>query len=263
MSDVFSLRRLSLALGVVLGLAACAVFADDDPEPASVGKEEPAVPSVDPDKTKTDQKLAKQADRNESDSQGNLKAIGAAVWQYHDDKGNVFPDDIRDKNGKPLLSWRVAILPYVEMKKLYEEFKLDEPWDSKHNKKLLAKMPKVFASPRVTLKGKGNTVYQTFNGPDAVFGRGRPVSIRDIPDGTSNTIMAVEASVGVPWTKPGGIPFARNKAIPDFGKAYGKKPLAVLMDGSTRVLDLNKIREQTLKDAIDPADGNVLGNDWQ
>ena len=262
MSDLLCLRRLSLALSVALALAAGAAFADDDPEPASAGKEEPAIPSVDLDKAKTDKKLAKQADRNESDSLGNLKAIGAAVWKYHDEKGH-FPDDVRDKNGKPLLSWRVAILPYSDTPKLYKEFKLDEPWDSKHNKKALAKMPKVFASPRVTLKGKGNTVYQAFHGPEAVFGRGQRLSFANIPDGSSNTIMAVECSVGTPWTKPGGIPFTRNKAVPDFGKAYGQKPLTAMFDGSTRILDLKKIKQETLKNAIDPADGIPLGADWE
>ena len=61
-------------------------------------------------------------------SANNLKQIGLAVWSYRD-AHNAFPDDIKDKNGKVLLSWRV-LLPYLEEPKLYKEFKLDEPWDS-------------------------------------------------------------------------------------------------------------------------------------
>jgi hypothetical protein len=91
------------------------------------------------------------------------------------------------------------------------------------------------------MKGKANTVYQVFTGPNAVFGRGAPAMVATITDGLSNTILAVESSDAVPWTKPGGIPFDRNKNVPDFGKAYGKKPLALMMDTSTRELDLNKI----------------------
>src|SRR5258708_4483396 len=83
-------------------------------------------------------------------------------------------------------------------------------------------------------KAKSHTVYQAFHGPDAVFGRKRALKIGTIPDGTSNTILAVETSDGVPWTKPGGLPFDRNKELPAFGKVYGKRPLAVLMDGETR-----------------------------
>jgi len=86
--------------------------------------------------------------------------------------------------------------------------------------------------------------------------------VGNIPDGTSNTLFAVEATRAVPWTKPTDIPFDKDKAVPDFGKAFGSKPLAVMMDGSTRGLDLTKIQPDTLKNAIMPADGNVLGNDW-
>ena len=112
------------------------------------------------------------------------------------------------------------------------------------------------------LKAKSNTVYQVFRGPKAPFGRGVPIRLADFRDGTSNTILVVEATNAVPWTKPTDVAFDRTKAVPDFGKAFGKRPLAVLADGSVRQLDLNRTSEATLKNAIDPADGNVLGADW-
>jgi hypothetical protein len=264
MSTSSSLKRLSLALGIALVLAASyssALTQQPDPEPVSHTKGEAATPAIDLDKAKTDAKLAAQADRNQKVSKNNLSQIGIAVHNYHDAHKRL-PGDITDKLGKPLLSWRVLLLPHLEQAKLYKEFKLDEPWDSKHNKKLLAKMPEVFRSPRVKVKAKGNTVYQVFTGPNAVFGRAGVLTLFNIPDGTSNTLLAVESSQAVPWTKPGGIPFDRRKNLPDFGKAYGKKPLAVMMDGSPRLLDLNKIQAETLKNAIDPMDGNVLGRDW-
>ena len=73
------------------------------------------------------------------------------------------------KNGKPLLSWRVQLLPFLEYAELYNQFKLDEPWDSENNLKLLEKMPSTFASPRVKVKNKGYTVYQGFVGPRRHF----------------------------------------------------------------------------------------------
>jgi hypothetical protein len=251
---------LSVALAASLAPVAFASADDVEPEPQGGTREEAAVPAVDLDKAKTDKKVAAQADRNHKDGIGNFRRIALAVHEYHD-ANNCIPDDVKNKN-KSLLSWRVAILPYLGQKALYQQFKLDEPWDSEHNKKLLAKMPDVFRSPRVKLKGKSLTVYQVFTGPDAVFGRGQRLQLAGIPDGTSNTIMAVESSTAVPWTKPGGLPFDRNKALPAFGKAYGQKPLCAMLDGSIRVLDLNKIKPDTLKNAIDPSDGMVLGNDW-
>jgi hypothetical protein len=125
-------------------------------------------------------------------------------------------------------------------------------------------MPDVYRSPRVKLKAKGNTVYQVFRGPNAPFGgpRGTPRIPASFPDGLSNTILVVEATGAVPWTKPADLAFDRTKAVPDFGKAFGNKPWAVLGDGSVRTLNLDTITEMTLKNAIDPADGFPLGADW-
>jgi hypothetical protein len=86
--------------------------------------------------------------------------------------------------------------------------------------------------------------------------------IVDILDGLSNTIMAVESSVAVPWTKPADLPFDVKKDLPDIGKAYGAKPLAVLCDGGVRTLNLKTLTQETFKNAITIAEGNVLGPDW-
>ena len=76
-----------------------------------------------------------------------MKQIVLAMWNYEDLKKHLPPVAIRDKNGKALLSWRVAILPQLEQGALYNEFHLDEPWDSEHNKALVAKMPAVLPRP--------------------------------------------------------------------------------------------------------------------
>jgi hypothetical protein len=97
------------------------------------------VPSVRADDEPTP--AEKQRDQN------NLKQLGLACHNYLS-ATNHFPRNITDKDGKLLLSWRVAILPYIEEEALYKQFKLDEPWDSEQNKKLSEKMPKVFAPVR-------------------------------------------------------------------------------------------------------------------
>ena len=95
-------------------------------------------------------------------SLNNLKIIMLAVHNHHDTYGYL-PSDILDKDGKPLLSWRVALLPFLDNAALYNEFKLDQPWDSEHNAKLMAKMPRVF---RLSFEPKGGTqtYYQAFSG---------------------------------------------------------------------------------------------------
>ena len=77
----------------------------------------------------------------------NLRKICSAIINCSKENKGLMPQDIVDKAGKPLLSWRVAILPFVEQEELYAQFKLDEPWDSDNNKKLIAKIQFILVRP--------------------------------------------------------------------------------------------------------------------
>jgi hypothetical protein len=199
--------------------------------------------------------------RARAKSSNNLKQIVLAAHNFHDANGK-FPNDVYDANGKPLLSWRVQILPYLGPNQLFTEFRLDEPWDGKNNKALIEKMPEIFASPRVKVKAKGYTVYQSFAGNGCLFGSNKEFRITSITDGTSNTLFAVEATAAVPWTKPADVPYDEKKDLPDFGKAFDSKPLGAMCDGSARVLDTKKISMATMKAAVTPNGGEILGADW-
>lgn len=186
-------------------------------------------------------------------SQDNLRRIGLGFHAAHDDLG-AMPGNIEDRDGKPRLSWRVALLPYVGEKKLYEEFKLNEPWDSEHNKKLIAKMPKLYAPVRVRAK-PGETFYQTFVGEKALLGpKKRPRIPADIPDGTGNTALVIEAGGLVIWTKPQDLPFDEKKALPNLGGMFDGEANVVLCDGT--VVLLKKDRDAgAMKSLVMPADG--------
>jgi hypothetical protein len=198
-------------------------------------------------------------------SMNNLKQIALAFHNYHDVYGH-FPRDITDKDGKPLLSWRVAILPFIEQQNLYNQFKLDEPWDSENNKKLSQMAVKVFMSPNVDPPTPpGMTQYKGFAGPGTVFEPGKKIKFTDITDGTSNTIMVVEAGEPIPWAKPGDIPYDPKKPLPKLTLPGSQTPdliMAALCDGSVRAINMKTITQRTLRDAITRDDGNVLGSDW-
>jgi hypothetical protein len=195
-------------------------------------------------------------------SMNNLKQMSLAMINMADSNQGVMPAAaIYSKDGKPLLSWRVAILPYIEQEDLYKQFHLDEPWDSEHNKKLLAKMPKVYLSPYGE-SGETMTRYRVLHGPGAAFegkeGMKYPASFTD---GTSNTILIVEAQDAVPWTKPDELPFDPEKDVPPLGVKDNPYYLVALADGSVRTIQ-KTISKQTLKAAITRNGGEVLGNDW-
>ena len=195
--------------------------------------------------------------------QNNLKQIALAIHNYEAAYGNL-PHDITDKDGKPILSWRVAILPFIEQDNLYKQFKLDEPWDSEHNKKWSETVIKVFTSPHAPLPFEpGMTQYKAFAGPGTIFEPGKVIRFADILDGTSNTIMVVESGEPIPWAKPGDIPYDPKKPLPKLGLPGGANLLNVAMgDGSVRTLNLKTLTEKTLRNAITRDDGNVLGEDF-
>ena len=193
-------------------------------------------------------------------SANNLKIIGLAMHAYADTYRGTFPAAaIYSKDGKPLLSWRVAILPFLDQGNLYKQFKLDEPWDSAHNKKLLDKMPKAYAAPGVDTKGPHMTFYRVFSGPGTIFDGKLGQRITAIPDGLSNTILVVEAGEEVPWTKPGLLPYDAGKPLPKLGGVFKDGFTVLLADGSVRFLRRDA-DVQLLRAAITRNDGQPI--DW-
>jgi hypothetical protein len=185
----------------------------------------------------------------------NMKQIGLAFHNYHD-VYNQFP--AADGNGesgrgqKTGLSWRVYLLPFVEEAALYSQFKMDEDWDSPHNKALIEKMPDVFKVEGVDKPGY--TSVHVFTGDDTAIG-GNGKGIPDITDGTANTILAVVAGPDTAeiWTKPGGLEFNTDNPKKSLGK-IGDVFLALLCDGSVRFVK-SDIADETLRKLIQRNDG--------
>ena len=118
-------------------------------------------------------------------------------------------------DGRPLYSWRVLLLPYIEQEPLFKEFHLDEPWDSEHNIRLLERMPTVYAPPghNKSLVPLHHTVLHVFVGPGTAFEGPQRLKWEDFTDGQSNTILIVEAGEPVPWSKPEDIAFGPDLSL--------------------------------------------------
>ncbi len=129
-------------------------------------------PEEPPAEAKSPEEAAKLA-RDMALSRLNLKKLALAMQNYADTFGHL-PLAAKVKNGKALLSWRVELLPYLGEQELYNQFKREEPWDSPHNKKLLSKMPAVFAPPGVKTRRPYSTFYQVFVSATASRDNGAP-----------------------------------------------------------------------------------------
>ena len=193
----------------------------------------------------------------------NLKQIALAMYNYESTHQTLPPAAICDKRGNKLLSWRVAILPYIEQDTLYKQFKLDEPWDSEHNKKISNVGVKTYMDPRAEYgEGKQNhTHYKLFVGGGAAFDWVKGRNIVSITDGTSNTIMVAAAGDSVPWAKPEDFEFDPKKDLPDLKKPFNEL-LVALCDGSVRRLRPNSIKDfdKIMKLLIQADDGQVIPN---
>lgn len=168
----------------------------------------------------------------------NLKQIGIAFHNHHD-TFQKFPDEaVRDNAREPLLSWRVKLLPFVGERALFDRFRMDEPWDSPHNRELIEEMPNVYKVPGINLK-PGHTTYIGVVGTGTLFDPERPgMAMREITDGTSNTLLVIEAAPdsAVAWTKPDDLPLDTFSAGSGFLGARKGGFLGLGCDGAVHFL---------------------------
>lgn len=177
----------------------------------------------------------------------NLKQIGLAMHNHHDAYKTFPAAYTTDKEGKPLLSWRVKILPFIEQEPLYRQFHLDEPWDSEHNKRLIPLMPQVYKAPGGNT-GPGMTNYLTVRGEKTVFPGEKGIRLAGIIDGSSNTIMVVEVSdpKAVVWTKPDDFEYDQDHPVAGLVGLRRNGFNAAFCDGSVHFISQG-IDAETLK----------------
>ncbi|WP_406695574.1 sigma-70 family RNA polymerase sigma factor [Singulisphaera sp. Ch08] len=248
-----------MATLIVAGAAAgsMAVVAQQDSTPrvdAPATRKSAEAASAKSSETKTD-----SAEPRETElivrSAANLRKIASGIHAYLDANKRFPPPAIYSVAGKPLLSWRVAILPFIGEKALYDQFKADEPWDGPHNKTLLEKMPMVYAPVVNRSRPTDLTFYQGFTGKGAFFEGTNGIAMvegrnpfPEIPDGTVNTLMVVEAGKAVPWTKPEDLLYMPGHPFPKLGGQFKDGFVALTADGFTRFINR----------AIDPKILNAL-----
>ncbi len=208
-------------------------------------------------------------DVNSRMSNNNLKQLGLGFHNVASTYNFELPTGIYDSTGKVGLSWRVAMLPFIEHGELYKQFHLSEPWDSPHNKQLISKMPRTYAKPG-TDPSNGMTHYRTITGSGTIFpppapGKGGTLAfglkLTAIRDGTSNTALVVEAVDPVEWTRPDDLVYLAGGPLPKLGGISPDGYMIALADGSVRWFK-GGASEQTLRALCTATAGDLPGPDY-
>jgi hypothetical protein len=180
-----------------------------------------------------------------------LRNLYQALDKYQEKHGSYPPPALYDGEGRAVLSWRVALLPYLGEEALYREFRQDEPWDSLHNKRLLKKLPGALQSPNQGRWGSGRwkTPTQVFTGGSTYFEGKKGIRKTDI---TKEAILLahVASDAAVYWTKPADLAYVADKPLPNLFGKYGGKFQVLLADGTYRTID-KTADEKTLRDLIE------------
>ena len=253
---------LATALAAGLGLLgwSAAAWTLDDPAPQAPDAPAPAVATGNP----SPGQLLKD---------NRLKQIGLALHNYaaYASNDRAFPPQtVRGaamSTGPAILSWRVAILPYIDEEALYKEFHLDESWDGPHNRQLISRMPEIFQTPDAPAL-PGHTRFQAFWGPGAIFKSqvkgepGEPKSegtrLSEITDGMSNTAMVGVAARPVVWTQPDDLAFIPGQEPPSLDTSDARGYAILLADGSINFLPERPTRPNFLTALLTRAGGEVL-----
>ena len=184
-------------------------------------------------------------------SMNNMKMIGLAMHLYAADHKSFPPAYSTGKDGKPLLSWRVLILPYMEYSSLYNCFHLDEPWDSDHNKQFADTSITEFQTPekkpsKAFRKGKAN--YLVVRGKQTMFPGSKPVAPYETSEAGANTIITVEVSDehAVIWTKPDDFEYVAGNPMKGLGGVWENGFLAGFANGYIRLVP-NSVDPKTLE----------------
>ncbi len=198
----------------------------------------------------------------------NLHQIGLGLQNYAVVYGCFPPASVTDDNGKPMHSWRVLLLPFIEEKALYDKYDFNEPWDGPNNSLLAKQMPATYRCPSDAANSGNLTDYVAIAGPETLWQPNHGTTFKEIKDGTSNTIAVIEAAnAGIHWMEPRDLSFAEvSKGInakqdPGISSMHPGCAIALFADGHTQTIQEN-ISQQLLQALCTKAGGEKVPDDF-
>jgi hypothetical protein len=196
-------------------------------------------------------------------SSNNLKQIGLGLHNYHDTYRQFPPGGIYGEDDTAFHSWQTMILPFVEQAPLHDQIDFDRPWDDPVNSGLFTTPIQTYQHPAITALpfDESGFAVSHYAGNSRLFLPNGTTRLRDITDGTSNTIMAGEVSAGFkPWGDPSNL---RDPAL-GIGPGAFSGPAArtgtrfLLVDGSVKSIS-SDISPDTMEALATPRGGEQIG----
>jgi hypothetical protein len=164
-----------------------------------------------------------------------------AVANYHEEFKCYPPPFLADADGRPMHSWRILLLPYLERNDVYKQYRFDEPWDGPNNRKLADQMPAQYTLHGCEKPGNVTTNYLRVVGDSTASPSGRSLNAGDIKDGVAHTLFIVEnIDAGVHWMEPRDLSFDSMSftiSAPNGISSWLEPPAGVTLEG--RVLSIS------------------------
>ncbi len=202
---------------------------------------------------------AREAGRRNA-MQNNMQQVLLAVHKYAAGHRDRFPSQaICDREGQPLLSWRVTILPYLGEEALFKEFHLDEPWDSERNRTLVARMPAVFANPSAEAVADGLTTVQMLTGANTLGTAPNQGVLLTLRNSRNLFVVETRPDQAVPWTKPADVAFDPERPLAGVGNPHrsGGVFLGGFCDGSVQTFSPD-VDPDVFRALVTPAGGEPV-----
>lgn len=193
---------------------------------------------------------------SQTSCRGHLSHFLLALHNYHDVYGSFPPAYVADENGQPMHSWRVLLLPYLDSKEVYEQYRFDEPWNGPRNSQLARRIRTSLFHCRSGPHGDDSvmTDYVVISGPGTAFPGSRSTKLEDFVDGTSNTILLAEvARSDIHWMEPRDLNVdemsfrVNDPSRPSISSPHPGGPAVVFADRITAFRIRQPLSAETLK----------------
>lgn len=180
------------------------------------------------------EELTAQAKEHDKAHVEKLDRLIEAMSVYHSEHGHFPPATVIGPDGKTPHSWRVELLPLLGQQELFDSYKLDEPWDSEHNRQLIEKIPSIYSSSE-SLR-KGDTAYFVVTGKGTLFDGAAPSRRDNVTDAAGETIVVLQSRRQIPWTRPVDIDLSADAGQLNLGRSRGNGFYAAFVDGTVRLV---------------------------